>query len=229
MEIGEAPPIENRKEGPKQKAVINLPQEGLKARLGREVIDWFYEEVLNQMPDGELKDAFDLAAKERTARLEDPDVEMHYGPALIPGANKYAYRAFTRRSDGAPLPYHLESTYEKAGENILLHGIENPNSPDMILPNLISDDHWLPDFNLGDDISSILVYKNEPFVMPTKSGEQTTRLINLETGEVKSISLSDARERGYPTLRDNVVGQIEIHWIKKPEPNSFMARLRRKA
>src|SRR5690606_24282486 len=100
------------------------------------------------------------------------------------------------------------------------HGIDAQGSEGNILPGMIWDAYAVPThIELKEDgvnVMEVIVYRNQPFVLPTKNGEDTTTLVNLSNlstnGKKSEISVKEAKEKGYPTLRDLLVGQIEVYF-----------------
>lgn len=188
--------------------------------------DWFYGQLLGKIPEGELKDALELAVKESDARKKESQQGItvnRWNNPIIKEAEKYAFRSFIRRSDGLPTTEHPDSVYSTVQDSIHTSGIDNPSesSPTMIMPSTIWDQFLLPTeisfHDMHEDISTILVYKNEPFVVSTNTEQGATKLVDVNEPLIlkrtKEISIEDAKQKKYPTLRDNLVGQVEVRWI----------------
>lgn len=140
--------------------------------------------------------------------------------AFLFGNPKCSFRCFKRSSDGTPiLAEHPDSTYANAISNVHQIGIEI----DGRLPglNIESGQPWMRFFMPTEDelnrvdISTALVYRDQPFVR--QHSETHASLLNVPgkyTGQL--ISVADSQD--YNTLRDNLIGYIEVHWQKTEQP-----------
>jgi hypothetical protein len=220
--------IQNRVEGPQYKVVVHCSaNEYLKHwGTGEDPYAYPYEKIMEQLPEGELKKAFIAGYNEQEARRK-AGLGALGSPILTDEAKKYAFRGIRRRSDNLPTWQHPEATLESVDDSLHANGIDAPGerSPYFIMPGLIWNIYAFP--NATDvrkhniDVSGILVYRNEPFVLPSQPGAVTTKLYTGDGSKAQEISLDQAKN--YPTLRDIYIGQIEVHY-DKPKwriPNFF--------
>lgn len=212
-EGGEGVKIENSVEGPQQKIEVHLSRKDFESKG----INWAYEQISQHLPQGELKDAFDLAMKEREARRER-GIDVLSPTSLVEGSNKYAFRGVIRKSNGEPMHSYKDAILSDVSDKLFIHGIEAPGSEENILPRNLWDPWVFPTpvgiEDRGEDVSEILVYRNETFVIPPGDGDQTVTRVNMETGKKDQISKKEAVDESYPTLRDILVGQIEVYFDK---------------
>lgn len=217
--------IENNVEGPQQKVVVHLSKQeftdqGYPNHSPINQNTWAYEQISSSLPSGELKKAFDMAKEERKLwidrKSEDLKFDILTRETLVEGSDRYMFRGAIRKSDGAPFFLDDRATLESVDANLYEHGIEAPGIEDMILPRRIWDMYTFPSpirvEERGEDVSIIMVYRNEPFVLPNKEGEETATMIDIENWKKEQISVQEAREKKYPTLRDIFVGQIEVRY-----------------
>jgi hypothetical protein len=211
--------IENTVEGPQQKVEVHIPMSDFvdmcyPNHSPSEATDLLYEQIEEQLPEGEIKTAFSLAKKEREEQDKAKVDILVNKKTFVEGSDRYAFRGIKRKSDGTPMWQHPDATRDKVPDKLHEHGIDAPGSEDMMLPRRIWDQYALPTIggvrHYDEDVGVILIYRNEPFVLTTKEGDTETTLIDLETREKTQISIKEAKEKKYPTLRDLFVGQIEI-------------------
>jgi hypothetical protein len=214
--------IENRLEGPKLFEIINMSANDYIKQSPSESTNWFYSHLIENLKDGELKKAVDLARKEQLARQEAGIEISSRQKAIVQGAENYAFRAFKRKSNGEPLlyPSGVESTLENAHTTIHREGIEANNSYSQIFPNTIWEMFFIPtpaDIETREvDTACLIVYENKPFVLTSTEGSKTTILVDISTADpkkqIREISLNEAHQ--HPTLRDIMIGTIEVHLNK---------------
>lgn len=214
--------IENKVEGPQHVIRINVSAEDY-AKNWTESPDpytWIFKELSDKLPEGDLKKAIELANDER---LEKEQRGAHINdPVIIPEASKFAFRCITRNSNNSPQPSHPDSTIDKTEKLFFELGIDSPDveTAGYILPGTIWTRYAFPlpsDIDKGKNISIIMIYNNVPFVLPPKPEETDVVLIKLPERThpdfISKISVEKAKTKGYPTLRDICLGQIQIHFI----------------
>lgn len=217
--------IENSVEGPQQKVVVHLSKrefedQGYPKHSPINQNTWAYEQISSSLPSGELKKAFDLAKEERKLWIERKNDDLKFDiltrETLAVGSDRYMFRGAIRKSDGTPFYLDDRATLESVDINLHKHGIEAPGIEDMILPRRIWDMYTFPApirvDERGEDVSIIMVYRNEPFVLPNEKSEETVTMFDIENWKKEQISVQDAREKKYPTLRDIFIGQIEVRY-----------------
>jgi hypothetical protein len=215
--------IENKVQGPQQLVETHIAQKDYLGQWGHDPDEWALNQISSQMPDGELKHAFDAGVTEfherRIRHLMEWDPEI-----ITDEAQKYAYRCVKRRSDNLPTWEHDESTLASLEDNIFVSGVDVPTeeSATYISPGHFWNTHLFPgpiDFEKTDiDTSEILVYRNEPFVLPSKPGDKKTTLVKNRVSS--QINIEEAQK--YPTLRDIYIGRVEVRFDKNGIPFSEM-------
>jgi len=224
--------IDNQVEGPQQKVEAHVSMKEYLKQWGPEKnqYTWICEQVESQLPEGELKNAIKASIGERKARLA-----THGGyesPTLTEDGKKYAFRGFFRRSDNKPTWGYGDSTLESVDEKLHTYGIEAPgaDSARNLMEGMIWDWYAFPTpiqaREKGVDTSIILVYKNGPYVLPAKPEDEKVLLFQPRGSETKNkwseITKDEAVQGGYPTLRDNFLGEIVIHLDKD---NNLFSRI----
>ena len=213
--------IENRVEGPHLKVETHVSGKDYIKQWNPDPYSWVYDQVEQQLPEGELKKAFQAASRERVARKKENG--SYLDPIMTEKARKYAFRGITRRSDNRPTWENEDSILDSVGTSVHTYGIEapGPTSARNTMSGMIWDEYAFPNPNLlegGLDTSVILVYKNEPYILPTNPGDTTVKLFQPRGPENKlkwkEIPIEEAKGKDYPTLRDIFIGQIEIHFDK---------------
>ena len=216
--------ITNSIEGPKIKAVVHISQDGYKKMWSesddpyRQVIN----AVINQLPENELKTALTIGNEERGARVKIPNQYFH--PVITLEAEKYAFRGIKRRSDDLPISQSVESTLTLLEPYLFKYGIDAPKNTSAagnIMSGMPWDTFTFPNpssVDAGIDMSFILVYRNEPYILPTENDKTLTQLFIPRSKDArestKTISVEEAKQKTYPTLRDLFIGYIEIHYEK---------------
>jgi len=219
-ENNEIPNIENRIEGPHEKTIIHISAKEYDKEWGdgRYPYNTVYSKILENLPLGELRKAFEAATKERDARMANGS---YTDPIITDEAKKYAFRGIKRRSDEKPTYEHPKATLATVDENLHTHGIDavGLRTAKNIMPGLIWDMYAFPspnDIESGINTGIVVVYRNEPYVLPTNPGETETYFFNSPNFGQKSkeekISVEDAKRQDYPTLRDLYIGEVEIHF-----------------
>ncbi|EKE05646.1 MAG: hypothetical protein ACD_19C00187G0034 [uncultured bacterium] len=106
--------------------------------------------------------------------------------------------------------------YDQA-ENVFNYGIDAPGSEENIMPRVLWEMHAFPSVygleNRGEDMTEIFIYKNESFLLPSNGSSDKVMFVEMATREKKEISVVEALEKKYPTLRDIFVGQIEVRYV----------------
>jgi hypothetical protein len=215
--------LENRVEGPQLKVEAHIPMKDYLKQWGPNPTTWVYDQIEEQLPKGELKKAMAAVIEERDARIKAKG--SYLDPILTDEVKKYAFRGIKRRSDNLPSWEHPEATLDSVDDNLHTYGIDapGPESARNIMSGFIWEMYTFPNpnelENSGLDVSIITVYRNEPYVLPTKSGDAKVMLFKPRGSESKDkweeISIDEAKEKRYPTLRDIYIGQIEVHFDKE--------------
>ncbi len=168
---------------------------------------WIFTQLNKALPEGEIKQAIELANEERIAK-ERAGGHIN-DPIIIPEASRYAFRCLIRNSN-----FGLKDT-EAAFAKL---GIDNPDleSARNILPGTIWTTYAFPlpsETRKGKNVSIIAVYRNVPFVFSAKKDQADTTLISSSGGVRNSMSIiTDKEAMNYPTLRDTYLGQTQIHF-----------------
>lgn len=222
--------IENIVEGPQNKISLHLSSREYLSKPPHARKDWFYDQLMQRIPSGEIRDAISVSKKEDEARqLANND---EWGKPLVETTIRHAFRCFKRRSNNQPLEDNLKATKENAQQNIYNEGIEAPVY-EMIMPDHIWALYLLPtpvDLNQGIDRSNILVYKCVPFVLPTNPGAETTKRVDvtIPQASLRTVDISITEAKKIPTLRDIFVGEVEITWKNENVFSRIMDKLQTK-
>jgi hypothetical protein len=220
--MGDTSEISSVVEGPQQKIETYISKDSYQKQWSgsSDPYSWLYAQIEQQLPSGEIKDAIHASLEEKRARMKTG--QNYAGPILTEGAKKYAFRGIKRRSDKGPMWEHPESTLDSVDQNLFLNGIDTSDTRNAknISSGVILDDYPFPKpeeiARDGLDVGIIMVYHNEPFVVPLEQDRQKMALIQPYSLDVshnrKIVESAEAKSKGYPTLRDIYVGQVVVNF-----------------
>lgn len=182
---------------------------------------WLTEQVHPQMPKDELGYAFGLASDELRCRLCEGRNFLRPNSSLVPGSDKYAYRVIARGTTRLDLGYNVPQTLAMFHENLEMYGIDYPGCEDSIFPRTFwfyntvpIPQHIRPEIN---NIILVMTYRNERFVLPSSKKDGFIAVVDLSGPDAKGVTtqiqIAEANEEQLPTLRDLLIGLVEVHLI----------------
>ena len=214
--------IQNFIEGPLHKIGVRLPKDEYIDRAGngvtKDTMLWTYNQILPQLSPGILQTAWASAQRESEVRVEKNIPLFAKSRTQIPSSLDYAFRTFKRRSDGNPIKGDPRTALCQLPRELHEFGKDSTGAANMIYPGILWYQWTLPvglEVQRGIDTVEVLVYKNEPFIVPSIDDDLSVRLITLNNtknyGDMRTIPILQAKADGLPTLRDLLLRQVEIN------------------
>jgi len=204
-----------------QRATVQLPRNDYISRMRNGVkkheMIWVYDTIAHQLPADEVGKAWGLAQAESLARIEKRIRLFQKGRTQIAESKQFAFRTFKRRSDGGLIKNDPRTALSLLPSELHESGIDSAGASNMIYPGLLWYENTFPvglEVEHGIDTVEVLVYNNRPYIVPSLDDPTTVRLVHLDNdknyGDMKTIPLAEAQKEQYPTLRELLIGQIEI-------------------